>query len=267
LRHRARTLYLVTQLARTAQEQLLTAVAHDGERHLPALDPESANHYRHLTPYHFVLPLVRNVDVLDYGCGAGYGTNLLWRRGAPRSIHGVDVDGDAIAYCQASLGELATSFHRITAGSLPFDPGTFDIVILFQVLEHIRDDREVLEVLHRLLRPSGTLYLTTPNAGLSTADPEHPENPHHVREYLPGTLLALCGSVFQTVEQLCVHGSLRVGGRGIGTERSIAFRAVRRLVRRVIAPPLYVAPTSLGDFTVSQHGISEALDLLFVCRR
>jgi hypothetical protein len=60
----------------------LEEIAHEGERHLRTLDPESRNHYRHLTAYHFALEYCRGRSVLDYGCGTGFGRT--WSCAGPR---------------------------------------------------------------------------------------------------------------------------------------------------------------------------------------
>src|SRR5437867_211740 len=93
-------------------------VAHDGERHLPTLDPESINHYRHMTAYHFVLSRVRGGTILDYGCGTGYGANFLWRRGNLASLVAVDVSEEAIAYCRRSYEDVADVFRLLPPGEL-----------------------------------------------------------------------------------------------------------------------------------------------------
>lgn len=244
----------------------LATVSHEGERHLPALDPESINHYRHLTAYHFVRAFLANVDVLDYGCGTGYGFNLLWRRAGLRSALGLDVSAEAIDYCKWSFEDVADRFRLVPPGEVPVPDEGFDAVLLFQVLEHVPDDVALLTKLRRAMRPGGKLFLTTPNVQFSGGDPEHPENPHHVREYSREALRAVCGKVFAAVEELGIGASLRAGGAGLGIERYLAYRGLRRVARR-FRPPRYVAPVSLADFAVAPCDPKEALDLLFVCQK
>jgi SAM-dependent methyltransferase len=249
-------------------EPILERVAHRGERHVPALDPESINHYRHMIAYHFALSLAAGRDVLDYGCGAGYGTNFVCRRGRPRSVIGMDIDEAAIAYCRVCYQDIADCFRVITGGELPFRESSFDLVLLFQVVEHVRDAPRLLQRLRRVLRAGGKVVMTTPNVELYDGDPEHPANVHHVREYSAESLRVMCASVFSKVEELAVHGSLRVGGAGLGAERNIVYRAVRKIFR-IAVPSGARAPISLADFAVirSPRRISKSLDLLFVCDR
>jgi hypothetical protein len=110
--------------------------------------------------------------------------------------------------------------------------------------------------------------MTTPNVEFYHGDPEHPANVHHVREYSAESLRAVCASVFSKVEELAVHGSLRVGGAGIGAERNIVYRAARKLFRFAVPSETRV-PISLADFAVIRNPrrIRKSLDLLFVCDR
>lgn len=243
----------------------LSRVWNAGERHVPAQDPESANHYRHMTAYHFAVSFVRGRDVLDYGCGSGYGANFLRRRGAPRSIVGLDVSADAILYCR-SVYEGGDQFRVLESGAVPLEDSSVDVALLFQTIEHVPDDAELLRELARALRPRGKLLITTPNAALYGGDLHDPENEHHLREYDRRALSELCRSVFPIVNQLGVRGSFRVGGRGLGLERSLAFRAVRKAAALAGMMP-YVPPVSLADFAVGSARLHEALDLLFICAK
>lgn len=245
----------------------LDLAANNGERHCPNLDPESPNHYRHLTAYHFSLPDLAGEDVLDYGCGTGYGANLCWRKARPKSMIAVDPSWDAVTLCRSAYPDLADRFRHIAADSVPFPDGTFSRILLFQVIEHIADDARLLRELARVLRPGGKVYLTTPNVELTGEDPDHPANPHHFREYTRAGLGAVCRTAFSQVDELGVVGSFRAGGRGVGVEKRFWYRVARKLLRPMRTRPLYVPPISLSDFQVVTNKISQALDLLFICRR
>lgn len=219
-----------------------------------------------MTAYHFALPMAAGKTILDYGCGTGYGTNFLYRRATPPTLKGVDVSEAAIAFCRASYEDIADSFLLIKPGRLPFADGSFELITLFQVIEHVLDDVGLILELHRVLAPGGLLLITTPNVEFSGGDPLSPLNPHHIREYDSKSLSMLCTRVFRGVTPLGVHGSLRMGGGGMGLEIFLPYRAVRRLLR-YIRRPLYTAPCSLADFDVTARRMSQALDLLFICRK
>ena len=78
-------------------------------------------------------------------------------------------------------------------------------MISFQVIEHIRRDRELVREVKRVLRPGGRFIVTTPNARMSLT-----RNPWHVREYTPEELAALLAGEFASVEAMGVCGNRRV---------------------------------------------------------
>jgi ubiquinone/menaquinone biosynthesis C-methylase UbiE len=51
----------------------------------------------------------------------------------------------------------------MSAEHLAFKDDLFDIVLLIEVLEHVKDDRKALEEIHRVLKPGGLAILTAPN--------------------------------------------------------------------------------------------------------
>ena len=97
--------------------------------------------------------------VLDVGCSSGYLSAPLAERG--NTVVGIELDPaaarEAEAYCErVVVGDLETM-------ELPFEPGSFDVVLLGDVIEHLRDPVGALARLRPLLRPGGRLVLSTPN--------------------------------------------------------------------------------------------------------
>ena len=68
---------------------------------------------------------------------------------------------------------------------LPFDDSSFDVVVCFEVIEHIERQDEALDEIRRVLRETGCLLISSPNRDVYT-----PGNPHHVHEYAPDELEA-----------------------------------------------------------------------------
>ncbi len=122
---------------------------------------------------------------------------------------------------------------------LPFATHSFDCVISFQVIEHIRRDLEFVREIERVLRPGGRFIVTTPNAPMSLT-----RNPWHVREYTAEELQGLLGSVFPQVEMLGVFGNEKAMAYYEKNRRSVA-RITRydildlqhRLPRRLLQLP------------------------------
>ena len=98
-------------------------------------------------------------DVLEIGTGTGGMLHELVARG--HRARGVEVNAELIAESRRWFGDLP--IDRVSTTDLPFAAGSFDIVLSFDVFEHIRDsDAHLLEV-HRVLRPAGQYLIQTPN--------------------------------------------------------------------------------------------------------
>ena len=103
-------------------------------------------------------------DVLDFGCGNGAFLDRI--AGRCRARWGVDIDAEQVAAAQANT--QADIRHIQADDPLPFADGSFDTVILVEVIEHVADERAVLREIARVLRIGGHLLLTTPHKGLLT---------------------------------------------------------------------------------------------------
>jgi 2-polyprenyl-3-methyl-5-hydroxy-6-metoxy-1,4-benzoquinol methylase len=105
----------------------------------------------------------KSLRLLDYGCGTGMNLVHLATIG---EAFGVDAAPDAIAFCrQRGIGNVvhAPSPDDLTAASV--FGGEFDVVTMFDVLEHIPDEVAALRRIRRLLKPGGLLVLTVPALG------------------------------------------------------------------------------------------------------
>jgi SAM-dependent methyltransferase len=108
--------------------------------------------------------LIRRVELsagdrlLEIGCGEG--ANLHHLRAAGVHRFGVDYSG-----AKAAFARKATDAHTVTAdaGQLPFGDGSFDAVLIRDVLHHIADVGAVLAEARRVLRAGGKLTLVEPN--------------------------------------------------------------------------------------------------------
>jgi SAM-dependent methyltransferase len=98
--------------------------------------------------------------VLDLGCGDGSWLDTIGPR--YRSAIGIDISRDGM---DSRTGD-APSWRFIKADlgeGLPFENGIADAIRANQVIEHVRDPRALAVEAHRVLRPGGLLFLTTPN--------------------------------------------------------------------------------------------------------
>jgi 2-polyprenyl-3-methyl-5-hydroxy-6-metoxy-1,4-benzoquinol methylase len=97
--------------------------------------------------------------VLDVGCSSGYLARPLVAAGC--TVVGIERDAAAAevarAVCESVLvGDVETM-------DLPLEPGSFDVVLCGDLIEHLRNPEAFLVRVRPLLRPNGRLVLTTPN--------------------------------------------------------------------------------------------------------
>ena len=102
-------------------------------------------------------------DVLEVGCGSGYGAVLIGRL-RPRSYLGVDLMPEQIELAKAR-GLPGAEFLVMDAAEMGrIDEASKDCVVIFGILHHIPKWREVLRECHRVLRPGGRLLLEEPGS-------------------------------------------------------------------------------------------------------
>jgi SAM-dependent methyltransferase len=155
-----------------------------GERVIPGLvDPDLLN--EHVARYRFAARLaegfVEHPRVLDAGCGTGYGTAELANAA---TVVGIDISADAVVHARRLFSRSGVHFIQGACESLPFAGESFDLVVAFEVIEHLAGWGQMLSEACRVLRPSGVLLVSTPNKGWynesrAAAGP----NPYHVREF------------------------------------------------------------------------------------
>lgn len=136
--------------------------------------------------------------VLEIGTGTGYGIEII----APSAESFVTLDKFRSSEVE-SLPQ-GVEFREATVPPLPFDDESFDCVVSFQVIEHIKRDRAFVGEVRRVLKRGGKFIVSTPNRPMSLT-----RNPWHVREYTAEEFSALLGD-FSAVEALGVKGNERV---------------------------------------------------------
>jgi SAM-dependent methyltransferase len=155
-----------------------------GERVIPGLvDPNLLN--EHLARYRFAAFFAARFGgrqtILDAGCGSGYGTVEL---GPAASIVALDLSADAVTHASHTFSRPGVHFLQGTCEALPFADGSFDLLVAFEVIEHIEGWREMLAEARRVLRPAGILLVSTPNrAYYAESRAAAGPNPYHVHEF------------------------------------------------------------------------------------
>jgi 2-polyprenyl-3-methyl-5-hydroxy-6-metoxy-1,4-benzoquinol methylase len=140
------------------------------------------NHVISVLVNQIVANLAPGYRVLDVGCGTGHVLRVVEEACTHGKVIGLDLFAEGLHYAKRYASYLLVQADLFRP---PF--GTqFDLICLFDVLEHLPDDEQVLRDLSAMLKPGGTLLLTVP---------AHPslwsyfdEASHHYRRYTPAEL-------------------------------------------------------------------------------
>jgi SAM-dependent methyltransferase len=216
----------------------------------------------HLKRYAFARDWTTGREVLDLGCGAGYGTAYL--ADTARRVVGADVDSTAIAYARDRYARPNVDFEVVDASALPFPAGSFDTVAAFEMIEHVEEAGAVVAEVARVLRPGGTFVLSTPRVDETT---HTPENPYHRVEFSEADFRQLLEGRFGSVE---LYGQRRRETLRHRIARKLDVLGLRKrsaLLRRasvVTGTPATDAAT-LDDVEITPGRLADATELLAVC--
>lgn len=153
-----------------------------GERVIPGqVDPDLWN--EHYARYLFASRLARFRRVLDAGCGSGYGTELL--AATARAVIAVDVAPEALELTRERTAALPNvEVRQGSATELPLEAGTVDLVVAFEVIEHLENWPALIAEAKRVLAPGGQFIVSTPNADYYGAQRgASGPNPFHAHEF------------------------------------------------------------------------------------
>jgi ubiquinone/menaquinone biosynthesis C-methylase UbiE len=153
-----------------------------GERLVPGeVDADLWN--EHVSRYAFAASFCRaGMRVLDAGCGTGYGSTVLSPRAGP--VLGLDLSEDAVCYAARRYGGPRVRFVVARCEALPVPDESCDLLVAFEVIEHLDNWREFLSECRRVLGPGGVLFVSTPNQNFYTESRgDAGPNPFHVHEF------------------------------------------------------------------------------------
>lgn len=148
---------------------------------------------QHIMRYVFASHLVQDKTVLDIGCGAGYGSHYLACRAD--TVVGVDVSLHAVTYAKKNYVKKNLYFLQGNALHLPFETNSFDVVASFETIEHIREYKNYVKEMKRVLTPGGIFICSTPHINYT----RHPL--YHVKEFYPEEFFQVLKMCFDHVEE------------------------------------------------------------------
>jgi 2-polyprenyl-3-methyl-5-hydroxy-6-metoxy-1,4-benzoquinol methylase len=115
----------------------------------------------HESIYRFASAFARDANVLDAGCGTGYGSLILVEAGA-RHVLGVDIDPLSIAFARRRFATSTLGFERADCQDLTFPQARFDLVFASNVLEHLERPERFVATAFNSLRPGGLALFAVP---------------------------------------------------------------------------------------------------------
>lgn len=164
-----------------------------GERLVPEAPGTEDLYHEHLIRYLFAQQFAPGKTVLDIGCGCGYGSCLLAEGGA-ETVIGVDISEEAIRYSKEHYSARGLDFEVMDCTNLKFPNRTFDLVVAFEIIEHIPNCKGLLSEAKRVLKGDGVFIVSTPNRVTYP-----PGNPFHVKEFFLQEFVELLKEFFISV--------------------------------------------------------------------
>ena len=195
----------------------------------------------HRLPYEQLMVQAKNKNVLELGCNKGFGT-IIYAEDA-RSVKAVDTSSTAIEKARMYNARDNIEYICLDSWTLPFADNTFDLTVLFQVIEHIALDKLdiFLREIKRVTRMDGQVIISTPNRNIRLLPFQKPRNRFHTKEYSAQDLKQLLSRYFTEVK---VEGLF-----GVDAINEIERRRVRQKPSKVyLKEPLrkYVIKPILG---------------------
>src|SRR5271170_303119 len=241
-----------------------------GERTIPGLDVENYWFRRHEVVYQQLAPRCAGLEVLEAGCGEGYGADLISR--VARRVIALDYDQTTVAHVRARYPRVEVMHGNLA--ELPLADASVDVVVNFQVIEHLWDQTQFVRECARVLRPSGLLMVSTPNRITFSPGRDTPINPFHTRELNADELTRLLVDAgFRSVSMSGVFHGPRLAEMDARHGGSIIDAQIARAVAAAPWPPELladVAAVTSADFDVvdaDDRDIDDSLDLVAIAVR
>jgi 2-polyprenyl-3-methyl-5-hydroxy-6-metoxy-1,4-benzoquinol methylase len=200
--------------------------------------------------------------LLDVGCGVGHFLRLARQRGY--QISGIDHDREAVRIARDKFGLEDVRACSVDALITEGWDRSFDVVTLFDVLEHLSDPLGTLRRLRKLLRPGGYLVCSVPSAERWPArfHPLLDRPPHHLTLWTPealGACLAASGLTVRTIDRSPLRGGdllLAAGAPALAAVRrfpgvGMAAFAATYAGASLVATGLRLVHRASGGFTLA----------------
>ena len=241
---------------------------------------------RHLLAYDWALPFVVGKDVLEIGVDHASGSQILASETA--SFTGVGFSHDLALQAHRDTG---VNVVQANGQKLPFPDESFDVIVTFDVIEHVWDAQAYLNEVSRVLRSGGVLLVSTPQAKSRLHMGQTTWNDVRLREYDEGSWAVTLKAAFEQVTSYGLFANDvadRIERRRVwqdpwqyffGGPWAGPIRRLGRLISSMRKDSLTVAPSILqtvlddkdeallGHFYFDINQLEGALDLFAVCSK
>jgi SAM-dependent methyltransferase len=235
-----------------------------GERTVPGIAEENYWFRRHEIAYARLLNRCAGKTVLEAGSGEGYGADMI--ADVATKVIGVDYDTSAVEHVRARYPRVEMIQGNLA--ELPLEDASVDVVVNFQVIEHLWDQSQFLRECLRVLRPGGELLISTPNRITFSPGRDTPLNPFHTRELNAAELTELLiDAGFEVTQMIGVHHG--PGLKALDAKHGGSF--IDAQIERALAGEPWpeeltadVASVTVDDFALVAADIDASLDLVAI---
>lgn len=150
--------------------------------------------------YEMCLPFCKEKNVLDVGCGLGWGADII--SNAAKCVYAIDYDNEAINYCKRKYPKKNLHFVNMVCDNIAYENKMFDIVLLMEVIEHLHlyQGTKCISQIADVLKHDGMLIGSTyipENENLKEKHMKSHDNEHHLHIYTLDEMKSLLSSYFK----------------------------------------------------------------------
>jgi len=225
-------------------------------------DAEKILFLKHQFAYEFAKKYIQPpMLILDYGCGDGYGAKILAQTFSEVQVIGCDVDIYTVK--QARKKYNLQNVKYLTLNELKKAFLKFDLIVSFQVIEHIENVNSYLCFLKEMLSDNGTLIISTPSRNYRLNENQPPWNPYHLREYSMAQFKEEIEKVFKNT---CFYSLTAIPEvLKIEFSRVAAGREDKKIFNNIqIQHNAYHKDYSIDNFWLTKENPDDGLDLFCV---
>jgi O-antigen biosynthesis protein len=138
-----------------------TQLEDTGERFMPGVEGKAEISYDHIARYRFTERFLAGKEIVDLGCGAGYGSHALSK--VARQVSGIDLSQEAVTHAVTHYQVPNLKYEVGDVTAVPYEDGTFDVAVSFEVIEHLDNPEELVVEAKRIIKEGGVFIVSTPD--------------------------------------------------------------------------------------------------------